>query len=814
MGDNLYWILEYGKVFLAYCFLMFVWPSVVFHRLLKGKSLTFRVCFCPVCSVVLINTVVLSLGLLHILNKWVVCFLFFGHLLFCLLRIFPLRQEHIKTLKKLCNREYGLKLFLFRTCRSMRISIGSHLKKLRSMWKPHLLEYLVLFILILYGMVYFSWGAFQDYSYGFSDMNVHHSWIYNLTRGKIFSAGVYPEAMHCFIYAMHTLFGIRIYSCNLFLEGIHILLLLLSIYCLLKEIFKWRGSALFAIALFLVVKMDTADGVYSLSRLQCTLPQEFGFFTIFLCAVCFIHYLKSDHHPLRGRKRTRLVWDENLLVFGLAISASLSIHFYVTIMAVILCAGFPVFSLRKTLRKTHFVPLMTAAFLGVFLSIAPMIGALASGIRFEGSINWALSIMRPAENADSSEAGTDTAPAATPVSTSGTENASPAQSSASTGQDAVSQIPAAPGKPETSETDTAAPKGSAVTTVINLARSVCLKLKQGLAQGWFLLYPHQGRFYLLITVLSVILLVCYRIVIALVRRRVPDFELKTHSLDNYAPMLMAACLFVFFYAAPMIGLPELIQSSRLCSITHLLLATVTVMPLDLLFSIVASFFPLKLVNTLSVCSFAAACTLIVYTGYYRGYLYFALIRYNSAVELTEHLIENYAQNTYTIVSPTDELYQTIQYGRHTDLYEFMNQIKYNDEYYIPTEYIFVYVEKYPLAYAQNHFFHGSPLLAQEIYPDLFGKDTSQCPDILSGQVSRESAEQIFRATNAWPIYTHVENRTILESRAYFWCENFASLYTYETDVYYEDESFICYRIHQNPQRLFNLVIDRTNLAKN
>ena len=27
-----YWILEYGKVFCGYLFLMFLWPSVVFHR--------------------------------------------------------------------------------------------------------------------------------------------------------------------------------------------------------------------------------------------------------------------------------------------------------------------------------------------------------------------------------------------------------------------------------------------------------------------------------------------------------------------------------------------------------------------------------------------------------------------------------------------------------------------------------------------------------------------------------------------------------------------------------------------------------------
>ena len=59
--------------------------------------------------------------------------------------------------------------------------------------------------------------------------------------------------MHCFIYAMHTLFGIRIYSCMLFTAGIHAAVLLVSAYLLLKEIFRFRYTPMFAIALFLML---------------------------------------------------------------------------------------------------------------------------------------------------------------------------------------------------------------------------------------------------------------------------------------------------------------------------------------------------------------------------------------------------------------------------------------------------------------------------------------------------------------------------------------------------------------------------------
>ena len=53
-------------------------------------------------------------------------------------------------------------------------------------------------------------------------MYVHHAWIYGLKEGKIFSEGVYPEAMHCFVYCMNVLFGIPVYSCLLFMGEIHV----------------------------------------------------------------------------------------------------------------------------------------------------------------------------------------------------------------------------------------------------------------------------------------------------------------------------------------------------------------------------------------------------------------------------------------------------------------------------------------------------------------------------------------------------------------------------------------------------------------
>lgn len=213
------------------------------------------------------------------------------------------------------------------------------------------IEYAVLAVLLVFGMIYFSYGAFQTPSYGFGDLYIHHEWIYGLMEGKIFSAGVYPEAMHCFIYCLDALFGIRVYSSLLFLQGIHVTVFLISAYLLLKEIFHWKYTPLLVLALFLTLDVVSADQVYSMFRLQITLPLEFGLHTQFLCALFLLRYLKYAHEMKRQEKLTSCCWDENLFLFFMSLAASIVIHFYTTIMAFILCAAFAVFMLKKLFIK-------------------------------------------------------------------------------------------------------------------------------------------------------------------------------------------------------------------------------------------------------------------------------------------------------------------------------------------------------------------------------------------------------------------------------------------------------------------------------
>jgi hypothetical protein len=814
--DSLYWFIEFGKVFLGYFFLMFVWPSVVFYKPCRGKSLTFRFAFLVTVQIVLINTVVLGLGLFHILNAWTINLFFYGVFLIAVIRLIPKHRVRLQTLERLFNKQYGRKLFALRIWQTIRECCHKLWEKIWRKWKPHFIEYTLLIFLILFAMVYFSYGAFQDNSYGFGDMYTHHSWIYGLIEGQIFSSGVYPEGMHCFLYTMHTIFGISVYSCNLFLAGIHVLVYVLSAYCMLKELFRWRYSPILSILLFLILKVYCIDGVYSMSRLQWSLPQEFGLFTQFLCAAFMVRYLKSTHHTIKKKTGapSRFVWDENLLVFFLAVAASFAIHFYTTIMAVLLCVCLAVFLLPKLFRPTHFVPFVTAAVGGIILASIPMVGALASGIEFQGSIGWALSVMDGTDETSNIYGSDDTEETATQASETDTEETADATTSETNGTATNETADAT--TIETNETDTISATTETATEATESAEATApkvalsVRLKNAVVKFYNTtfgtLYNEHRFYYAWASLLAGVLWLLYRILMFPLRRLFPNTVLTGNRYDGHAGLLLACLIFFFTYAAPQFGLPALIAGSRLCSTIHLLLTSVMIIPIDMLLSLACECVKKWFSTAFSICAFLGAYAAVVVSGNYHSYLYYELTRYNGAVATTCKIIANYPQYAYTIVSPNDELYQVIEDGRHDDLLTFIEGCSYSQQYTLPTEYVFLFIEKHPIEYAQSHFFAGPGWLAQENYYDYYSSYCSQCPDIEKSSISTLKSYEILAYTNSWDVFTDLSTRSILESKAMEWYKQFSRLYTYETSVYYEDDDFVCYKITQNPQRLFNLAL--------
>lgn len=791
-----YWVFEYGKVLIAYIALMYIWPMVVFRRYLAPKSRTYKFAFCTTVQVILINTVVLLLGLVHILNRWTMILFFYGGILVSLLWKRKFTGEGIQRVRQVLVGTRGVKLFLLQAISSMRHALRRGVKNLWRSSKGKRLEYLLLGVVVLFGMIYFSYGTFVDHSYGFGDMYTHHAWIYGLLEGKIFSAGIYPEAMHCFIYAMHQLFGIRVYSCMLFVAGVHVSTLLIAIYCFLKEVLKSRYTSLLIIASFLVLDLMCIDEVFSMARLQWTLPQEFALYTQFLCALYLVRYLRTDRNPRKeSGKRKWVVWDENLFLFMMALAASFAIHFYVTIMAFFLCASFAVFLLHRIFRKGNFRSLVAAVFAGIFIAAAPMGVAYATGIPFQGSIDWALNVIsgedtkegrtQQAEAILNTEQGETVLPSATETKDSNTSLNGQSSDAHANG---------------TEITQKTIPLTERLKRLAIKVWDVTEKKSEGLySYGYATLYGEERADWILrFTALAAGIGVVCCLIALLIHRKIKIF------FEGYLGLTLASIAFMILYAAPFLGLPELIAGARVCSTGQLLILAMMFVPVDLFLYLIGLTVIRVVLPMVSIVLTGAIYVGANYFDVYHGFLYNELTRYNSVVDVTNNIIKNFPQYSYTIVSPTDELYQVIEYGRHEEIYNFVKVIQSN-AYSLPSEYIFLYVEKKPIQYAQSHFYTGPEWLAKEKYTQYYTMYFSEGNQLNQSTISDDYADQDFMFfLKESQNYSDLASRTILESKLNRWCKQFEHNFPNDINTYYEDDDFVCYVIRQNTSRLFNL----------
>lgn len=791
-----YWIVEFIKVLSGYIFLMYLWPSVIFRKKLSGKSLTFQFAFCSTVSILLSNTIILGLGLFHILNEGIVRWISYGTFFLSIFKEKELRRYIFAHIKRTLSGTQGWKLLIFRQAESLKIIIVNSFQQLNKKIKGRRIEYGILFVLIVFAVAYFSYGAFQCHSYGWGDMYVHHAWIYGLKEGKIFSAGIYPEAMHCFIYCMNDLFGISVYSCMMFLGEIHVSALLLAIYCFLREVMKSKYTVYLVLAAFLTIDMVCVDEIYGMSRMQYTIPQEFGLYTQFLCALYLVRFLRRN--PEEGKAK-RKVWNDDLFLFMTSLAASLAIHFYVTMMAFFLCAAIAIFGIVKVFKKENFKSLVIAVLAGMIISAAPMVLAYASGIPLQGSLNWGMNVMN---GTDTKEGRTQQAQSIASENNAETssQNESESQSSESIQQESGVQSSQSVTSEEKQQTETNDALEQEQTSQKKSRKTIGEYIKMVYKYGYAQLYGDTRAKWLLgFTLIAGILSVINWIITAIRFRKLP-FEL-------YLGITAASVIFMILYAAPFLGLPEIIAGARLCLTEQVLLLSMMALPADEVLFAIGRRKMACILPYLSVLGVAAIYAGTNYFGVYHGYLYYELTRYNSVVNLTNRIASEYPKQRYTIISTTDEIYQVIESGWHEEILDFYYKSKL-EKYYIPTEYLFFYVEKNPIQYAQYHFFAGPRWLAQKKYSQYYKYSNaviSEGSAIKSSKISEDVlGEPLTDMGKASDAYSNLKNRTILESELYFWCQDFKARLPYEIQVYYEDEDVVCYMIKQNPEHLYNL----------
>ncbi|RKI40525.1 hypothetical protein D7V86_11405 [bacterium D16-51] len=813
-------IIEFLQVLTLYTVCVCVAPYVVFHDLLREKCLAEKFILSVLIGNFYIINVVFIIFLLHIPGKGslylftiVPAFVawlrvnrpgvreYFAMLYTSLSRLF-LGEAHFRTiLGALLARPKKLLKDCFR-------SFFTHIRR-------HFLEWVMLLGLIGFNTYYYGYQTVTKYVFGASDLTVHQSWINNMDGGTIFCNGVYPFGFHNIIWFLHKFFGLRTLSILRVFGVVETLFIYMMIYLLLRKLCKSRYLPVFGVFLFTLPDLFDFQATM---RYQWSLPQEFGMIFLYPCAFYLVQFFERKKEEIQTKKRLKqedrlYAWMDqyhimpstrSLTFFAISFSLTLAAHFYITIIAFILCFAIAISYFPLVLHPKYFWSIALAGILSLFSAVAPMGVAFMQGVQPEGSLKWALSVIFPEEEKENI---TDTAGTGTSE-----QEAAPGTVSSEDGAEDETGTGNGPSGPENTETgDTSANNGSSFgnADVSDSPNTIWDKIKAIPGQIKYL--PDK----------IVILAGKVKRRIIYINNAAASFLKGAYSYDELADYILAATeilavfsLFMMFirrkfyyrnlfsislytlilmvmYSAELLGLPAIMDLTRsrifLAYATPLLSACLA----DAVYVVLC--WPFRYHKTTELVPIGLTLTLAALTIVYDfikplNILY--SLQLPGEMKCNYDIIENYPEKRWTVVTTTNSMQSLREKGWHMEICTFLGKMEdYNRHttVTIPTKYVFFYIEKTPLDYGHD---------AYNLVTDKMAN---------SGYVSETAASEqaVFGGSEVY----FTENRYKLESKLYYWAKAFQQKFPEEFQVYYEDESFICYRIIQNEYQLYNFAVD-------
>ena len=754
--------LRFVGIFAAYTGLTVLLPAIMFRRILAGRRLSEQFLMCYTFGNFYIINIVFAVQLLHISGFWTLVLFTAvpGILIWSRVNRVSLRELCMKTgivCKKILQGSMGIKGFLYRVKnRSMAV-----LKK--AVWLFYCEVVCNTLQWILAGAViaalFWIYGRQLILTYGYraSDISVHLNWINQMSRGNLFSSGVYPFGFHCMVYYLHAVFGFDTYVilCVFYLVQvffIHIVLLaMLKLLC--RSLYlPYAGIMVYILGSF------WARQTYN--RFGSSLPQEFGMIFVIPSVYFLIRFFQTEKKNLKNRE-TKLIMG----CFALAFSLTLAIHFYGTMIAGLCCIGIAVGFCTRFLNKEYFRRIMLTGIISVFLAVLPMGIAFAGGTPLQGSLGWGLSVI----NGDSSD-------------TEDTSENEAAQKQAMEEMAARLIENTQNSNSESVQTEeipiiTEAPKHSLADKVREIPKKM-KNLREMMIrriQEFIINSQEQWCAYAVLAGIAVLILLGLMFIIL---RRI-----------TYGEMLMSAgfCMGILtlLLCAGNLGLPVLMDPAR-CSIyyVYLLIVSITVLGDGLLYLI---FMPRMLTIPRNVVSFILTVSMaagMIHQGLVKTPDFISDYVSNGAFTCLTNIIKENKDETWTIVSANDETQMGLDHGWHYETITFLRKqehINKDTKLIIPTEKVYFFIEKIPLNYSV-------------VYSG-------------SGQsISKKGASQSLPNSGGIGMYQG-EGRWILMSRMYYWAQAFMEMYPNEMKVYYESEDFVCYVISQNMYHQYNFAID-------
>lgn len=461
-----------------------------------------------------------------------------------------------------------------------------------------------------------------------SDIAVHTTWINFLDGGYVFSDGIYPFGMHNIVSAFAKLTFIDVVTVMRFWGPLNAILMCVVFMALLCKVFK--SPAAYTVTAIIYCVSSFGSGAV-IDRVFFTLPQEYGMLFIFPTAYFMVKFIE-EQKTIDG------------VTFAMAASMTVSAHFYNAIFAVPLCFCLVIPYVTKIFKKGVFKNMVLSVILAAALCLAPMgIGRLL-GYPWQGSLDWAVSMMNL--GSDDKEAAVES------------------EETAKADEDEKQEEEKGPSFIEKS-----------------------LQSFEWTAKSYTDFWGY-------------VVMICSAVsiavgIIALIIKKIPTAARVAIGLGLN--------MFVFNYFilhAGYFNLPSLIAGDRALNYLIYIGAIMFGVPIGLLWMFFEEKIrPIRWVA--SVASVVAIAIVVVFMGHtYQSSAYYRLSY--SAVTQNYYKIKNTREkNTWTIVSTVDELALTRNKGWHYELWEFifsLEQYESTKVVQIPTEYVYFVIEKRPLNY--------------------------------------------------------------------------------------------------------------------
>lgn len=726
MSMKMLTILQFVGTLAAYSMVTLLFPALLLKKRFQHFRLLERILGYFLIGNCYIIYFVFLLQFLHISNR--VTLILATLLPFLILFLKKTKGRKVEILEYILSfiedvlaKKIGIKTYLSKKLRKLKSPRAKEKYKKMARYMPD-----VVLIGVIVMAVFYVYGnaVFQILGYKASDILVHSEWINNMKDNKIFASGVYPHGFHCVIYYLSTVFDIESYVLFRVFSMVQVIFIHLILVLCLRGICKTIVAPYLGVLFYILLNVFPFQTYF---RYTNTLPQEFGMLFLFPTMYFLIRFLdeKMKADALKT-KEEKLMFMKNvrdyLIAFCMSFSLTFTAHFYDTMIAGVMCIGVAIGYAHYFFKWRNFKQVLFAGVIGILASLLPMLVGLLFGNKLQGSLFWGLNVMN------------------------GTQD----------------------------ET------GKMITKTTHRLPNIKAALKTVYHQ----MVEYVGNESYQITnlvLLTIVILFLFGIIYFLIKKR-----------RRYANHILALCMYMgimcIVLALKPLGLPQLMDVERSSVFFIYSLAAVWALDVDGFSYLLFGWEKKKrLIQVMPFLAFISGTWAIWRWSYMKDPLTIDTFETNGAITCLTNIMKEEPKNTWTICSANDEMQMVYGRGYHYETISFlrdMEKIDENPELKIPTETVYFFIEKLPVAYS-----------------DIVNED-----EVERKRVSEDGAKQPISDEDGLLPYVGTQ-RWITMSHMYYWAEQFKKLYPNEMEVYYEDDEFICYRIAQNPESLYNLAID-------